>query len=66
MSASKYNVLHLHLVDAESWPLEIRSYPNMTAGAYAPEAIYTQKQVGFALRFLFFSLLFLFCSISKI
>jgi hexosaminidase len=30
------NVLHLHLTDSESFPLELKSYPNITkAGAYS-------------------------------
>ncbi|KAF2714085.1 glycoside hydrolase family 20 protein [Pleomassaria siparia CBS 279.74] len=41
MSLSKLNVLHWHMVDEQSWPVEIEAYPQMTDDAYSPREIYT-------------------------
>ncbi|EEP81709.1 beta-hexosaminidase [Uncinocarpus reesii 1704] len=35
MALSKLNMLHWHLSDTQSWPLEVRSYPQMTKDAYS-------------------------------
>ncbi|KAL4486823.1 hypothetical protein ABPG72_006655 [Tetrahymena utriculariae] len=46
LSISKFNVLHLHLTDSESFPFELFSYPEITAfGAYSLEEIYTQEEL---------------------
>jgi hexosaminidase len=42
MALSKLNVLHWHMVDSQSWPVEIKSYPEMTKDAYSPNDVYTQ------------------------
>ncbi|XP_057979489.1 beta-hexosaminidase 1 [Malania oleifera] len=34
MSYAKLNVLHWHIIDEESFPLEIPTYPNLWSGAY--------------------------------
>jgi hexosaminidase len=42
MAFNKFNRLHLHVTDAQSWPLEIESLPNLASkGAYAPELTYS-------------------------
>ena len=41
MALSKLNVLHWHIVDAQSWPIQIDAYPEMTEDAYSPNEIYT-------------------------
>ncbi|KAI9835289.1 MAG: hypothetical protein M1819_002433 [Sarea resinae] len=42
MAASKFNVLHLHVTDAQSWPLDIPALPELAAhGAYGPSLYYT-------------------------
>ncbi|KAL8816935.1 MAG: hypothetical protein Q9191_008240, partial [Dirinaria sp. TL-2023a] len=42
MAATKLNHLHLHAVDAQSWPLEIPSLPDLAIkGAYDPSQIWT-------------------------
>ncbi|XWS65241.1 hypothetical protein CRYUN_Cryun05aG0075600 [Craigia yunnanensis] len=41
MSYSKLNVLHWHIVDSQSFPLEIPSYPKLWDGAYSPSERYT-------------------------
>ncbi|OAG35286.1 hypothetical protein AYO21_10557 [Fonsecaea monophora] len=45
MALSKLNVLHWHLVDAQSWPLQMASYPQMTKGAYSSQLIYSQDDI---------------------
>ncbi|KAJ4970928.1 hypothetical protein NE237_004027 [Protea cynaroides] len=41
MSYVKLNVLHWHIIDEESFPLEIPSYPNLWKGAYSKWERYT-------------------------
>ncbi|XP_020676370.1 beta-hexosaminidase 3 [Dendrobium catenatum] len=41
MSYVKLNVLHWHIVDRESFPLEMPSYPNLWNGAYSYSERYT-------------------------
>lgn len=45
MVISKLNVLHLHLVDAESFPFDSPSSPRLVLGAYSNKAIYTLKDM---------------------
>jgi hexosaminidase len=45
MALSKLNVLHWHIVDAQSWPLQINTYPQMTQGAYSPKQVYSQDDI---------------------
>jgi hexosaminidase len=40
------NVLHLHISDTASFPLELKRQPNVTAyGAYGPKYVYTPDMV---------------------
>ncbi|KAJ3678127.1 hypothetical protein LUZ60_001930 [Juncus effusus] len=41
MTYSKLNVLHWHLVDDQSFPMEIPSYPKLWSGAYSYSERYT-------------------------
>ncbi|RUS22059.1 glycoside hydrolase superfamily [Endogone sp. FLAS-F59071] len=42
MAASKLNVFHWHAVDAQSWPLAVDAYPNLTQNAaYGPSMVYS-------------------------
>jgi hexosaminidase len=42
MAFNKFNRFHIHATDAQSWPLEIPSIPQLTAkGAYAASLVYT-------------------------
>ncbi len=48
MAHSKLNVLHLHLVDTHSWPVEQRgelSRKLTEYGAYGPDMVYTQEEL---------------------
>lgn len=47
MSYVKLNTLHIHLVDAESWPLVVPSWPGLAgAGAYSTDATFTAAQLS--------------------
>ncbi|KAM7269033.1 hypothetical protein ACFE04_024530 [Oxalis oulophora] len=52
MSYAKFNVLHWHIIDEESFPLEVPTYPNLWKGAYTKWERYTVEDayeiVGFA------------------
>lgn len=37
MALSKMNVLHWHMTDTQSWPLQLQSYPEMVKDASSPE-----------------------------
>ncbi|KAL8050352.1 hypothetical protein ABFX02_06G077400 [Erythranthe guttata] len=41
MSYAKLNVLHWHIIDEESFPLEVPTYPNLWKGAYTKWERYT-------------------------
>lgn len=45
MSFSKLNVLHWHIVDSQSWPLQLLSYPEMTKDAYSSQEVYDQDTI---------------------
>ena len=43
---NKMNVLHWHVTDSQSWPLEVKSHPELAKnGAYSDEEIYSIKDV---------------------
>lgn len=43
LPTNKFNVLHWHAVDAESFPLDTPSEPTMIRGAYNPRMIYSME-----------------------
>ena len=46
MAAAKFNVFHWHLTDDESFPLELKTFPNISFhGAYSEDKIYSSKSV---------------------
>ncbi|KAJ5899901.1 hypothetical protein N7495_004645 [Penicillium taxi] len=45
MALSKLNVLHWHLDDAQSWPVQMHTYPEMTKDAYSPREIFTESDI---------------------
>ncbi|RMZ80484.1 hypothetical protein DV737_g3013, partial [Chaetothyriales sp. CBS 132003] len=46
MALSKLNVLHWHLVDSQSWALQLDVYPQMTEDAYSAGQQYSHKDVA--------------------
>lgn len=42
---SKFNVLHWHMVDAQSFPVDTPSAPEIVKGAYAPDLIYSMDDI---------------------
>ncbi|KAJ2483267.1 Glucosamine-6-phosphate isomerase (Glucosamine-6-phosphate deaminase) (GNPDA) (GlcN6P deaminase) [Coemansia sp. RSA 2131] len=52
MSYNKMNVLHWHVVDAQSWPIESKTYPELqTNGAYSVDMRYSYKDVGDIIKY---------------
>jgi hexosaminidase len=51
MVYAKLNVLHWHVVDAQSFPLQIKSFPKLWQGAWSPQERYTQQQVRFIVEY---------------
>lgn len=52
MSSVKLNVFHWHIVDSQSWPLEIPTHPELTrSGAYSPSQVYKLEDVKELTRF---------------
>jgi hexosaminidase len=46
MAMSKFNVLHLHMTDSQSWPLEIKSMPELSEkGAYRADLAYSAETI---------------------
>ena len=46
MSMAKLNVFHWHVVDSQSFPLEIPGFPELAQkGAYSSQEIYTKADV---------------------
>ena len=45
MSYSKLNVLHWHLVDAESFPVNSYKYPHLSDGAWSRNLVYQQNDL---------------------
>lgn len=45
MALSKLNVLHWHITDTQSWPIEIRAYPEMTKDAYSKKKTFSHQDV---------------------
>ena len=44
LAAAKFNVFHWHIVDDDSFPWELASFPNVTFnGAFAEDQVYTLK-----------------------
>jgi len=50
MSYFKMNVLHWHIVDAQSFPLHIPGAPNLIKAAYSQKAIYQLEDVQYIVK----------------
>eukprot|EP01038_Epipyxis_sp_PR26KG_P012119 gene12119-16225_t len=51
LPTNKFNVLHWHAVDAESFPLDTPSAPTMIEGAYTPKMKYTMDELSMLKEF---------------
>lgn len=51
MSYAKLNVLHWHIIDEESFPLEVPGYPNLWKGAYSKWERYTVEDAQEIVQF---------------
>lgn len=51
MALSKLNVLHWHLADAQSWPVQMSSYPSMTLDAYSAAKQYSHGDIQCVLAY---------------
>lgn len=46
MAMAKLNVFHWHMTDSQSFPLVLKSHPDLSAyGAYSPDKVYTIKDI---------------------
>ena len=45
MALAKLNVLHWHLDDAQSWPVQMTTYPEMTKDAYSRRETYSHADI---------------------
>ncbi|KAK5993809.1 Beta-hexosaminidase [Cladobotryum mycophilum] len=45
LALSKMNILHWHITDSQSWPIQINAYPQVTKDAYSANEIYTPQNV---------------------
>ncbi|TKY45507.1 Beta-hexosaminidase 1 [Spatholobus suberectus] len=58
MSYAKLNVLHWHIIDEQSFPLEVPTYPDLWKGSYTKWERYTVEDAYEIVKFLFSSFLF--------
>lgn len=45
MSLAKMNYLHWHIDDDQSWPVEMKTYPEMIKDAYSPSETFSQRDI---------------------
>ncbi|GAB0136924.1 woronin body major protein [Epichloe bromicola] len=45
LALSKMNILHWHITDTQSWPIQLKSYPEVTKDAYSPRESYSEQDV---------------------
>jgi hexosaminidase len=52
MAMTKLNVLHWHITDTHSFPMELKSHPEFTQlGAYSPYKIYTAQNIADVVKY---------------
>jgi len=45
LASFKLNVLHLHIADAQSFPLEVPDFPNLAKSAFNPRAVFSTSDM---------------------
>lgn len=46
LAAAKFNIFHWHIVDDDSFPMELPSFPNVTkGGAFTKDQVYTVAMI---------------------
>lgn len=46
MASAKFNVFHWHIIDDDSFPLDIPQYPNLAkSGAFSAEEVYNVASI---------------------
>lgn len=45
LALSKMNILHWHITDTQSWPIQINAYPQVTKDAYSARETYSSRDV---------------------
>jgi len=58
MSFAKLNVLHWHIIDEQSFPLEVPSYPNLWKGSYSKWERYTVEDAHDIVKYVILSFAF--------
>lgn len=52
LSYNKFNRLHLHITDGQSWPLEIKSLPELSKkGSYCDQCVYRENHLEGLLKY---------------
>ena len=46
LAATKMNVLHWHIVDSQSFPVEVAEFPRLTDAAYSTAEIYSPDDIA--------------------
>ncbi|GAM24231.1 hypothetical protein SAMD00019534_074060, partial [Acytostelium subglobosum LB1] len=46
LAYNKFNTMHWHIVDAQSFPVQSTVYPNLTKGAFNPVATYSHSDIS--------------------
>eukprot|EP01027_Heterolobosea_sp_BB2_P025498 GEZU01039131.1.p1 GENE.GEZU01039131.1~~GEZU01039131.1.p1 ORF type:complete len:588 (+),score=189.24 GEZU01039131.1:30-1766(+) len=55
MSYNKFNTLHWHMVDAQSFAVQIKSYPLLSQkGSWAPTAVYTSADIAQVIEYAYY------------
>ena len=58
----KFNTLHWHMVDAESFPVSVPSYPQLAQkGSYSPDAVYNVTDMQTVVQCVFSTLVLRVC-----
>lgn len=52
LAAAKFNVFHWHITDDDSFPWELKSFPNLTFhGAFTADRVYTIKMIKDTIKY---------------